>query len=190
MNAIYSPLRLFVLIFSFTLAACSSKPAYNSKSANLHADTSSAVTQPPDSTQDLATQKNDLTRIYSQAIGDYIRLVKKEYNLTFDTLFFGKHVYGQPDDFPDIALPNEMENTVIKLITPEEGKKKQEENKFSYYINLFGWVDSDKAEFTFVTFSNGMAHQFDGFIQYQYDRSQQGFSLANSRFENFLYKRR
>ncbi len=43
--------------------------------------------------------------LYSQAIGEYIRAVSKEYKLSFNTLFFGKHVYGQPDDFPDIELP-------------------------------------------------------------------------------------
>lgn len=146
---------------------------------------SSLSTQPTLETSD---QKVDLTKIYSQAIGDYIRFVKMEHNLTFDTLFFGKREFGQADDFPDIELPNRIENTNIKLISPELGKKIQLERKSSFYINLIGWVNSDNAEFIFVTFSNGFVHQFDCFINYNYNTTKQAFEVDSSRFENFQYK--
>src|SRR5207244_3108380 len=91
------------------------------------------------STSNTGTEKDNLAKIYAQAIGDYIRLVHKEYDLNFDTLFFGKHVEGQAGDFPDIALQSSIENTEIKLISPEQGKEHQKEHGTSYYINLIGW---------------------------------------------------
>lgn len=134
-------------------------------------------------------QKAELTNIYTQAIGDYLRLVKGEYQLNFDTLLFGKHAYGQPDDFPDIELPSMIAGTNIRLVPQTEGEKIQKENKSSVFINLMGWADTTEAEFIFVTFSNGLAHQFDCFINYQYNPATKGYELLDSRFENFLYKK-
>lgn len=142
----------------------------------------------PASADPIAQQKAELAKRYEQAMGDFIRGVHKEYKISFDTLYFGKRQFGQEDDFPDISLPSIIENTPIQLISPEQGKQKQETNKSSFYINLIGWVDSDKANFIFVAFSNGMAHQFDGYLDYQYDAAKQGFVLVKTRFENFLYK--
>jgi hypothetical protein len=82
--------------------------------------------------------KGDLTKIYSQAISEFIKAVKKEQKTGFDTLFFGKHVYGQPDDFPDIELPETIEGTHIRLLSPEGGLKKQKERKSLVYINMVG----------------------------------------------------
>ena len=174
------------LTFSFMLFGCSSAATNNAQSDNVSSDTSGIISEQKSGTSITTKQKDDLAKIYSQAIADYIRLVNKEYKLSFDTLFFGKHVYGQPDDFPDIELPAVIEQTNIKLISPEQGAKKQQENKSSFYINLIAWMYADKAEFTFVTFSNGMAHQFDCFINYK--RSEKGFYMESSRFESFLFK--
>lgn len=132
---------------------------------------------------------NYITKIYSLAIADYIHLVKKEYKITFDTLFFGKHVYGQPDDFPDIKLPEVVEKTNIRLISPDEGKKIQKQNNSATYVNMVGWVDNKKAEFIFVTFSNGVTHQFDCFINYLCNELSNDYTLHDSRFENYAYKK-
>lgn len=184
------PLKIILgLTLSLALfSGCTNKTTRNSQAGELNADTSLTTTHPLSSTDNPVKQKDDLAKIYSQAIGDYIRLVKKEYNLTFDTLFFGKHVYGQPDDFPDIILPSAIENTVIELIIPEEGEKKQKERESSFYINLIGWVNVDDADFNFVAFSNGYAHQFDCFIKYKYDATEREFVMVTSRFENYGYK--
>jgi hypothetical protein len=176
------------MTFPFMTAGCSSTTTNNSHSDNSSADNSSAETKQTIDTIAIPQQNDSITKIYTQAIGDYIRLVKKEYNMTFDTLFFGKHVYDQADDFPEIALPAVIEQTNIKLISPDQGTKKQKENQSSFYINLIGWVNDNKAEFTYVTFSNGMAHQFDGFIIYK--KSKNGFVIESSRFENFLFKKK
>ena len=73
--------------------------------------------------------KADLAKVYTQAIGDFIKAANAKNKTSFDTLFFGKHVYGQLDDFPDIQLPLTVEHTQIRLISPEAGTKLQKERK-------------------------------------------------------------
>ncbi len=82
--------------------------------------------------------KVDLTKIYSKAISDFIKDVRKKTKSNFDTLYFGKRKNGQPDDFPDIELPEKIENTHIRLISPEVGTLKQKELKSRIYINMVG----------------------------------------------------
>lgn len=184
------PRRLSCLAFWLVLFGCSSQPTAISQADKLNADHAALGPESSDKTDSTSIQKAELTEIYSQAIGDFIRLVHKEYDLSFDTLFFGKHVVGQPDDFPDILLPDTIAQTTIRLVSPALGEKKQKENKSPFYINMVGWVSDDDAAFIFVTFSNGMAHQFDGFVNYGYDRSKKGYVMENSRFENHLYKKK
>lgn len=132
--------------------------------------------------------KDALSQIYTQAIADYIRLVKKEYGLSFDTLFFGKHANGQTTDFPDVVLPNTIEQTNIKLLIPKQGEKQQLQDKNNYYINLIGTADHHKADFIFIAFSNGFAHQFDCFITYHYGTEKKKFVIASTRFERYENK--
>jgi hypothetical protein len=127
--------------------------------------------------------KEDLTKIYKKAIGDFIKAANQRNKKPFDTLFFGKRVNGQPDDFPDIKLPVKIEKTQIRLITPEAGEKKQKEKRSRVYINLVGWVDKDKASFIFVVFSNGFAHQYDCYINYKYNTSQNEFVKEDLQFK-------
>jgi hypothetical protein len=131
--------------------------------------------------------KADLTNIYSQAIADFIKAVKEKHNTSFDTLFLGKHVYGKPDDFPDIELPQTIENTQIRLVTPENGLRKQKARSSLVYVNMIGWVEQDKAEFVFVIFSNGGAHQYDCFVNYIYNAERKTYNIEPVRFEYYLY---
>lgn len=188
MTALYSASLVLGLTLSLVLSGCATETADYSQSADIGSEPALTRKQQQRSTDNSTEQKVDLTKMYSQAIGDYIRLVDKEYNLTFDTLFFGKHVNGQPTDFPDIELPSSIENTKIKLISPEQGEKNQKDRASSFYINLIGSVNSETADFIFVTFSNGFAHQFDCFIAYRYDTDKKGFVVENTRFENHQYK--
>jgi hypothetical protein len=132
--------------------------------------------------------KAELTMIYSQAISDFIKAVNEKHKTSFDTLFFGKHVYGQPDDFPNIELPEAIENTQIRLITPEDGLIRQQARKSLVYINMIGWVEQKQAEFIFVTFSNGGEHQYDYFIDYIHNAEQKSWKVEKGRFEYYLYK--
>ncbi|MFZ4572411.1 MAG: hypothetical protein ACOYM0_14880 [Bacteroidales bacterium] len=91
--------------------------------------------------------KADLTMNYCHAIADFIKAANKKHKTIFDTLFFGKHVYGQPDDFPDIELPKTIENTQIRLIEPENGLKKQKVCKSLVYVNMVGWVEQIRFEY-------------------------------------------
>lgn len=149
--------RLLIFIFIFTLYACG---------------------QPTKS-----SAKTDLAKIYSQAIVDFIKAANKKNATIFDTLFIAKRQIGQPDDFPDIELPEKIENTQIILITPELGEKSQKECKTRIYINLVGWVDKEKAEFIFVVFSNGFDHQYDYNINYKYNVKREEFELEKIQFK-------
>ena len=127
--------------------------------------------------------KPDVAGIYAQAIGDFIRAANQKNAAAFDTLYFGKRQNGQPDDFPDIALPETIEHTVIKLIAPELGEKLQQERKSRVYINLMGWVEEQSADFFFVVFSNGFEHQYDYTLNYQYNPEHKAFELKQVQFK-------
>jgi hypothetical protein len=126
---------------------------------------------------------SDLTKTYTHAISDFIKAANKKNKSNFDTLFFGKHVNGQPDDFPNIKLPKTIENIQIRVITPEVGAEKQKERKSRVYINLMGWVDKENADFIFVVFSNGFVHQYDYSINYEYDVKRKEFELKKLEFK-------
>ena len=127
--------------------------------------------------------QTDLAKVYSQAIGDFIKAANQKNGTAFDTLFIAKRQLGQADDFPDIELPEKIENTRIILITPEQGEKSQNERKTRIYINLFGWVEKEKAEFMFVVFSNGFDHQYDYTINYQCKGGSEAFELKKTEFK-------
>jgi hypothetical protein len=149
-----------------------------------------AISQTSTSNGNITTlQKAELTKIYSQAIAEFIKAEYKKDKTNFDTLFFGKHIYGQPDDFPDIELPKRIENTNVRLITPETGFKKQQERKSLVFINMMGWVDKEKAEFILVVFSNGGEHLYDYTIHYNYNTARKEFVLNKIEFEDYLHSK-
>lgn len=126
--------------------------------------------------------KSDLVKIYTQALGDFIKTANKNNGKVFDTLFVGKRKFGQKDDFPDIKLPNVIEKAQIRLITPEEGEKTQNAVKTRIYINIFGWVNKKNAEFKFFVFSNGFAHQYNYSLNYNYNATTRKYDLIKSEF--------
>ena len=127
--------------------------------------------------------KDDLTKNYSLAIADFIKAANNKNKSNFDTLFFGKRVNEKRDDFPDIKLPKTIENVEIIVITPEVGARKQKEKKSRVYINLMGWVNKENADFIFVVFSNGFVHQYDYFINYEYNVKRKEFELKKLEFK-------
>ncbi len=125
--------------------------------------------------------KAGLEKIYTQAITDFIKDANKKNKTPFDTLFFGNRKNAPPDnfdDFPDITLPAVIEHTHILVISPEEGKIKQNERLSRIYINLLGWVDKGKAEFMFFVFSNGFAHQYNYAINYTYNSKTKAYEMV------------
>ena len=180
-----------VLIWSvfLGLTACSNHSGEMPPKDKIMANSSAAASQQmnPAATDSATLQKDELTKIYSQAIAEFIKAAYKKDKTTYDTLYFGKHVYGQPDDFPDIDLPQTIENTQIRLVSPEVGQKKQAERKSLVYVNMMGWVDNEKAEFVVVVFKNGAAHQYDYFINFNYNTPSHKFELDKIEFENHLH---
>ena len=127
--------------------------------------------------------KKDLEKIYSRALGDFIKAANKKTDKAFDTLYVGKRKEGEPDDFPDIELPRVIETTQIRLITPKEGEKTQNAVKTRIYINMIGWVDKEKAEFMFFVFSNGFAHQYNYSLKYKNNVKLKGYELIKSEYK-------
>lgn len=183
---------LLILTIFFSLTACSNHNGDKPKVDKIIADSSATSTQQTNSatTDSLTVQKDELTKIYTQAIAEFIKAAYKKDKTTFDTLYFGKHVFGQPDDFPDIELPQIIEKTQIRLVTPEVGQKKQAEQKSLVYINMIGWVDNERAEFILVIFKNGGEHHFDYFINFIHNTSSDKFELDKIEFENYLHSNR
>jgi len=179
-------INIIICSKTIALAACTGQEPSKSNAKEIIADSflNKEITQ----TDIDKASNNDLTKIYIRAISDYITEVSKQDLMPLDTLYFGKRNNGQPDDFPNIVLPETIDNIKIILIEPEVGKKLQEEKKSSVYINLIGWVDKDKSEFIFVTFSNGFEHKFDCHIYYKYDSDRMEFDLTKSRIKIFSRK--
>ncbi|MCI1265688.1 MAG: hypothetical protein LKG19_03865 [Saprospiraceae bacterium] len=128
------------------------------------------------------TNKLVLSNIYIQAIADFIKVANKKNTTAFDTLFIANRKMDQPEDFPDIDLPEKIENTQIVLITPKLAEISQKSRKSRIYINIMGWVDREKAEFIFVVFSNGFDHQYNYNINYKYNMKSEVFELENVQF--------
>lgn len=87
------------------------------------------------------------TKAYSRAISEYLKAVYKKDVPTPDTLFIGKNV-----DMPDIKLPQTIQGITTVLMTSEEAEKKLSYRKSLVYLNVVGWLDSDKQEFIVVKF--------------------------------------
>lgn len=181
------PTLTVVLLWTvfLALAACSNQTANESPAGKIFADSSSTASRQTHAVlADSSTvQKDEQTKLYSQAIAEYIKAVYKRDKSSFDTLFFGKHV-----DFPDIELPATIQNTKIILLTSEEADKKREYRKSLVFINMFGWITKDKSEFILVTFYPGYLHQFDCMINFKYNSAKKEFELEKLQFKNYAYK--
>jgi hypothetical protein len=185
------PYIMTVLLFTVCIGfyACSHPTGHQRQADKIMAGSSATSTQQTNTatSDSLAVQKNELTKIYTQAIAEFIKAAYKKDKTTFDTLYFGKHVFGQPDDFPDIELPETIEKTQIRLVSPELGQKIQKERKSLVYVNMIGWVDKENAQFVLVVFTNGFEHQYDYYIDYKFNPSTNNFVLNKMEFENYLH---
>lgn len=126
---------------------------------------------------------SDEAAIYAQAVKDYILAAESRNNIAFDTLFIAKRKNGQPDDFPDITLPEIIQNTHIILIEPERYEKRVKTNKTGNYLNMMGWVNEKKAEFVFVLFKNGFVPAFTCSSEYSYNKKEKRFLMKKLEFK-------
>ncbi|MFN8165625.1 MAG: hypothetical protein U0X76_05500 [Bacteroidia bacterium] len=174
---------LLNLGFLISSSSCHSNDQTEQSSNSTQVTTSITASSVVDS----ATEKKaQLKAIYTQAIDEFIKAANKKNKRDFDTLYFGKHVYGQPDDFPDIDLPATIGNTEIRLVTPEEGLKLQAARKSLVYVNLIGWVNESDADFIFVVFTNGAEHQYDYKLHFTVLSREKQYKLEKIEFENYL----
>jgi len=134
--------------------------------------------------QSTSTLKKDaLTKIYSQAISEYVKEIFKKDKLRYDTLFFGKN-----PEFPDIKLPAEIQNTKIVVLTQESADRKLKYKKSLVYINMIGWVNQKDAKFMLVTFfvDSGYRPQHNCEIDFNYNAEEKAYKLDRLEFK-YLY---
>jgi hypothetical protein len=172
-------------IFAIVAFTNASKEISNSKQDQVEIDSIKHTSEEQLSIIKNQLPKVELTSIYSLAIKQYIETVIKKDKIHFDTLYFGKHVFGQADDFPDIELPAAISNTQIRLIDPEIGATLQQKNNAMVYINMMGFVDQVNASFIMVNFSNGGQHQYDYFIDFDYNISTKEYYLTKIAMEDY-----
>lgn len=84
---------------------------------------------------------------YTLAIGEYIKTMQTKNKTSFDTLFFGKH-----EDFPDVTLPVEIENTKIIVLTNADAEKKYAIRRSITYINMVADFTKDVCLFKLIVF--------------------------------------
>lgn len=170
------------------MTACTSHTSRRSLTDEFIANSALSASQSkrPSAVDSLTIQKNRLTEIYTKAIGEFIKAVHIKDKKSYDTLYFGKHTYGQSDDFPDLELPMNIENTQIRLVSPEVGQIKLSERKSLVYVNMIGWVEKERAEFILVVFKNAGEHQFDYFLNFIFNTSKEQYELEKIEFENYM----
>lgn len=101
-------INILILTISIAFTACTGNVADKPDANAIVANGSSEINSINDATipDSITTSTVELTKIYTQAIADYIKEVYKKDKTVFDTLFLGKRNYGQPDDFPNIEFPD------------------------------------------------------------------------------------
>jgi hypothetical protein len=84
---------------------------------------------------------------YKEAISEYIKAIHSKYEQSIDTLFIAKHA-----DFPDIGLPNKIQNTHIILLSSVNVERKMNYRNSLTYINMIGSFSHPIYNFKLVTF--------------------------------------
>lgn len=130
-----------------------------------------------------STGTNDAD-FYALAIRDFIYASKEKDLIQTDTLFLIKRKNNLADDFPDIKLPPTIANKVIALVDTNTVAHWKISKPKNILINLIGWIDTNKAEFMFVTFYHGLEHQYDYHSEYQYSTGKQPI-LKHASWEMF-----
>ncbi|PBQ32970.1 hypothetical protein CNR22_14700 [Sphingobacteriaceae bacterium] len=125
-------------------------------------------------------KKEELTKVYSQGISEYIKAIYTKDKSRYDTLFFGKN-----PEFPDIKLPTEIANTKIFVLTQEQADKKLLYKKSLVYINMMGWVTKANAQFMLVTFfvGDGYRPQHNCEIDFNFDAKGKVYKLDRLEFK-------
>ena len=134
--------------------------------------------------------KQEETKLYSQAITEYIKSVNATDKLFFDTLFVGPINDDVEESIQNVELPKEILKTKIVKLKEEEGNRKAEYRKTFVFANVIATVSKQHAQFLFVTFiaekSNGKAawlpkHNF--VVDLNYDPKTKAYVYDKQRFD-------
>jgi hypothetical protein len=135
--------------------------------------------------------KDVQTKGYTLAIGEYIKTMKATNKTSFDTLFFGKH-----EDFPDIKLPTEIENTKIIVLTNAEAEKKYANRRSIAFINMIDDFTKDMSLFKLVVFKTEKMPEkinwwplYDYNVNFNYSLNTKVFTKEKSNFEYPYYNK-
>lgn len=182
-NSAYKTFGLMVIV---VFTACLASNNDKAKAAKTAPDSSkSSGTAMIDSNE---VSKLVLTNLYIKAIEDYMDAVHQKDKTVFDTLFFIKCQNGLPDDFPDIQLPPTVKETNILLLSQQAAANHQSFfRETSPAINLIGFVEKDKATFTFVAFYPEFHHQYDAYLDYKFNSTKKGYELEQLTIEVLIY---
>lgn len=148
---------IFILIFQFILIASSKDIKGQNNAIRYHTST-----------------------LYTQAISDFVQTLKHQNAFLPDTIYFLKNI-----QFPDIVLPTKVQHHCIKLVENKEYDVILKKSPNSFSVNLMGFVNQNDAEFIFVGFRPGYQHQFDVFLEYKRNNSQNSYSLDQIFWQNF-----
>ncbi len=164
------------------LWSCHSQQAHEETSIAL-SDSTKQQTKP--SQDSLSKAKVKHLELYVHAISTFIKAAEEHQNNKYDTIFFGKHVFQQQDDFPDISLPERIENTQVRLIEPPETSQYFSINKGSIYINLMSWIDPQHSRFLFVLFGPGFRHLQDYTLEFSRASSDSEWEISEILYEDY-----
>lgn len=140
--------------------------------------------------------KQEETKLYTQALTEYIKSVNATDKFSLDTLFVGPMDKDVDENIKDIELPTEILNTKILKLTQEEGDRKVKYKKTFIFANIIGTLSKDHAKFLFITFivENGPSkanwfpkHNFEA--DFNYDPQTKAYKLEKQRFEYSYPKR-
>lgn len=138
--------RFIYILFFFTFLSCNQENETNT-SEKKQRNSSRFSSEKAEINSAPIIEKDELSKKYIQVITEYMKACNDQHKSNFDTLYIGIHA-----DFPDIVLPEKIENTMLIPVIPEKDKETLSPNQKSIYLNIFGWVDAKNSEFIIVTF--------------------------------------
>lgn len=179
-------ITFFGTLAFIALIACSTTISEKEKTIKTTYDSTLIKNQLPNSITVDSNQvlKVALTSAYVKAIQDFIDALYQKDKTVFDTLFFIKRNNGEPDDFPDIQLPQSIKQTKLLLFTQQQADNHQQLYcKSSPCINLIGQIEKDNAEFIFVIFYPSYKHQYDCYISCKFNSVKKSYDIEKLTIE-------
>lgn len=167
------PALLYILTFLVGVACNTSDPKAASTPSKQEID----VDADSDQTRQDTLSGDKVTGLYINAISEYLKAANKDGGPMPDTVFVWKH-----PDFPDIALPQAILHSKIRML-PFLDTNGEQNRKNCVYLNMFCWLTANKAEFVIVTFRHGGKPQHNCKMDFRYDEEARDFVLNRLSFE-------